>query len=301
MNDTDEEIETGNKTQTGVVNQVYFIKDEKNPDAADRDKSQEDIDSELDDVDISAQADGNQSPAEIKLKAKKALLEFRCKVEDSIRGNYLLGEPDRKMSPVDKAIATEELREITLWGIPLLPSKANEGTDWVLLKFLKAKDLNVADAFYMLQRTMIWRKENRIEGILEEEFDSEYGNSMYVNSRDREGRPVCYNIYGVFKNKELYKKAFGTEERRNNYLRWRIQFMEKAIKNLNFREGAADSLVQIIDLNNAPKNGIRELNSASKTIMSLFQSYYPEIIWKNVGLIKPIIHKHLLSLKSNRD
>lgn len=281
MNHTDEDVDAAGKSQI-IGNQVYFIKDEKTlvdpNNVSDREKPQDDPDSEIDDPEIATQVDGNQSPAEIKLKAKKALLEFRCRVEDSILGNHLFGESEPKMCP-------EELRLVSLWGVPLLPSKAHEGTDNVLLKFLKAKDFSVTDAFEMLQKTMIWRRDNNIDGILDEQFDAEFAESIYLNGRDREGRPVCYNVYGIFKNKELYKKAFETEDTRNKFLRWRIQFMEKVIKKLSFREGGVDSFVQIIDFNNAPKHGVKELNSVSKKILSLFQAYYPEIIFRNVGIL----------------
>ncbi|KAF7818425.1 patellin-4-like [Senna tora] len=182
----------------------------------------------------------------------------------------------------------EELRDITLWGVPLLPSKAHEGTDNVLFKFLKAKVFSVSEAFDMLQKTLIWRRDNNInDGILDEEFDSELGESMYLNGRDREGRPVCYSVYGIFKNKELCKRTFGTEERRDKFLRWRIQFMEKAIQKLSFREGGVDSMIHIIDLNHTPRHGMKDLNSISKKTLTLFQNYYPEIIHKNIVVNAP--------------
>ncbi|KAK4281290.1 hypothetical protein QN277_012806 [Acacia crassicarpa] len=288
MNDTDDESEV--RKAPIIAKDVFFIKDErtlKDPVLADKEKPHDDPGSEINDHEFAAKPDGNPCPAEFKLKTKKALLEFRCKVEDSIRGNYLLGELDQKLSPGEKALAAEELREISLWGIPLLPSKAHEGADWVLLKFLKAKDFCVSDAFEMLQKTMIWRKENNIDIILEEDLGSEYGNSMYINGRDREGRPVCYLVYGVFKNKELYKKTFGTEKERIKYLRWRIQVMEKSIKKLNFGEGGVDSVIQITDLNDTPKHVMKELNSVSKKTWTLFQNYYPETIYREIIVNAP--------------
>ncbi|KAI9119278.1 hypothetical protein K1719_009953 [Acacia pycnantha] len=288
MNDTDDESEV--RKASIIAKDVYFIKNErtlKDPVLADKEKPHDVPDSEVDDHEFAAKPDGNPSPTEFKLKTKKALLEFRCKVEDSIRGNYLLGELDQKLSHGEKALAAEELREISLWGIPLLPSKAHEGADSVLLKFLTAKDFCVSDAFEMLQKTMIWRKENNIDIILDEDLDSEYGNSMYINGRDREGRPVCYLVHGVFKNKELYKKTFGTEKERVKYLRWRIQVMEKSIKKLNFREGGVDSVIQIIDLNDTPKHVMKELNSVSKKTWTLFQSYYPETICREIVVNAP--------------
>jgi len=243
----------------------------------------EDDEDDDDDLEVSSLGDGTQSPAEVKLKIKKSLLELRCKIENAILGNFLLGEPDKDLAPEDVAVSREQLREISIWGVPLLPSKAHEGTDVVLRKFLKAKDFKVNEAFDMLQKTLIWRRENNIDGITEEDLGSECGNAGFLCSKDREGRPVCYQVCGVFKDRRVYKKTFGSNNRCDKYLRWKIQLVEKAVKKLNFREGGVDSIIQVFDLKNTPMQGTKELNSLSKKALILFQNYYPEIIHKIVS------------------
>ena len=219
-------------------------------------------------------------------KKKKALLEFRCRVEDAILGNYLLGKPNKFLPRNETIKQTEILRQITLWGVPLLPSKGHEGTDIVLLKFLRAKDFKVHEAFNMLRRTLKWRKEYKTDEILDEKLGlSDLENKvMYLNSKDKEGRPLCYNVYEAFRDRESYKKAFGSEEKREEFLRWRIQFMEKGIKNLSFKDGGVNSMVQITDLKNSPGPAMKELRSVSKKALVLLQENYPELIHKNVSL-----------------
>ncbi|KAE8681770.1 hypothetical protein F3Y22_tig00111309pilonHSYRG00142 [Hibiscus syriacus] len=77
-----------------------------------------------------------------KLSQYKALVEFRSRVEESILGNYLLGKPSSEVSREENA-AIEELKEIKLWGVPLLPSKRHEGTDSVveILESQRLQDL----------------------------------------------------------------------------------------------------------------------------------------------------------------
>ena len=118
----------------------------------------------------SIQEDEKKVAMEMKRSQKKALFEFRCRVEDAIMGNYLLGlgKPSNHVFPKESAKAIEQLKEITLWGVPLMPSKCHEGTDIVLSKFLKAKDFKVHEAFEMLRKTLIWRKEFKADEILEE-------------------------------------------------------------------------------------------------------------------------------------
>ena len=226
--------------------------------------------------------DGIERPnsVEIKLKKKKSLLEFRCKIEDAILGNYFLGEGEKV------AVSKENLRDITLWGVPLLPSKGHEGTDIVLMKFLRAKDFKVNDAFEMLQKTMVWRIKNNIDKILDEDLGSDFENVVVLNSRDKEGRPVCYHVFEIFKDKGLYKKTFGTQQKCDLFLRWRVQTMEIALKRLSFK-GGVDGIIQVYDLKNVSLQGMKELSSISKKSLMLFQNYYPEIVYKNIVINAP--------------
>lgn len=273
---------------------LFFNFFDNNNDKLKEERPQEDHDCDLDDDPevASLVADNNNngtpSPDEIKLKIKKSLLEFRCKVENAILGNFLLGQPDKKAAPEDVAMARERLREISLWGVPLMPSKAHEGTDVVLRKFLKAKDYKVNEAFDMLQKTLIWRRENDIDRIIDDQdLAAEFGNAGYLCSRDREGRPVCYHVCGVFKDRLFYKKTFGTLLKGDKFLRWRIQLMEKAIQKLNFRQGGVDSILQVFDLKSTPIHGTKEINSLSKRTLFLFQNYYPELVHKNIIVYAP--------------
>ncbi|GAV83647.1 CRAL_TRIO domain-containing protein/CRAL_TRIO_N domain-containing protein, partial [Cephalotus follicularis] len=203
-------------------------------------------------------------------------------IEDAILGNYLLGKPNKKLPPKEKAKVIQQLKEITLWGVPLLPSKRHEGTDIVLLKFLKARDFKVHDAFKMLRKTLIWRKEYMADEILEEKLDPDLEKVVYLCGTDRKGHPLCYSVFGVLKDKELYEKIFKTHEDSEKFLRRKIQCMEKGVKLLNFRVGGANSIVQITDLKNSPAPEMKELRSCVKKSMMLLQDHYPELIHKNI-------------------
>lgn len=214
-----------------------------------------------------------KASTQMKRSKKKALHELRCRVEDAILGNYIIERP-----------SLENPQDISLWGVPLLPSKGHEGTDTILLKFLKARDFKVREAFNMLQRTLLWRREFRTEGILEENFDPELENVVYINSTDKEGHPLCYNVWGAFKDPEFWQKTFGSEDKREEFLRWRVQSMERAIQNLNFKAGGVHSLVQIMDLKNSPRPTNKELRLVTKTAVTLLQDNYPELIFRHVRL-----------------
>ncbi|KAL9227598.1 hypothetical protein vseg_003271 [Gypsophila vaccaria] len=217
-------------------------------------------------------------------KSRKALFELRSRLEDAINGDSLFNQEEQQGM-------VHNFRDISLWGVPLLPSKGHEETDVILLKFLKAQSYKVNEAFESLRQTLIWRAKEGIDHIMEESLgdEDELDKVVYIESFDREGHPLCFNLYGAFTNKVLYKKTFGTEKNRKEFLRWRIQFMEKSIKKLSFKIGGPDSFLLISDMKNAPglANGLGELGPISKEAVSIFQQYYPELTYKHIVINAP--------------
>ncbi|GMN64868.1 hypothetical protein TIFTF001_033937 [Ficus carica] len=189
-------------------------------------------------------------------------------------------------------------KDISLWGIPLLPSKGSEGTDVVLLKFLRAREFKVNDAFEMLKKTLQWRKDSKIDSILDEELWTDLSSAAYINGVDHEGHPVCYNVFSVFENEELYQKTFGTEEKRTHFLRWRCQLMEKSIQKLDLKPSGVSSLLQVNDLKNSPGPSKKELRIATKQAVGLLQDNYPELVAKNIFINVPFWYYALNALLS---
>lgn len=206
-------------------------------------------------------------PSDLKDFERKALVELKAKLDEAISGDG------------------EEEASISLWGVPLLSCNATGGTDVILLKFLRARDFKVPDALEMLKKTLKWRKDSKIDAIMDEEFSSDVTPAAYMSGVDREGHPVCYNVYGVFADADVYHKTFGTEEKREKFLRWRVQLMEKGIKELDLTPGGVSSLLQINDLRNVPGLGPskKELKSAMKQAVNLLQDNYPEFVARNVS------------------
>ncbi|CAI0545954.1 unnamed protein product [Linum tenue] len=192
-------------------------------------------------------------------------------------------EAETEATPVVEVVD----REISLWGVPLLPSKGEEGTDVVLLKFLRAREFKVNEAFEMLKKTLLWRKENNIDSILEEDLGEDLAAAFFTNGVDREGHPISYNAYGVFENQELYAKAFGDEEKRKHFLRWRIQQLEKEVQKLQLKPGCVTSLLQISDLKNSPSPSKKELRVAMKQAVGILQDNYPELVARNIFINVP--------------
>ncbi|PIA37458.1 hypothetical protein AQUCO_03000201v1 [Aquilegia coerulea] len=207
-------------------------------------------------------------------------------------------------SPESKAL--QELKEklssstnsnesVSMWGVSLL--SGDERADVILLKFLRARDFKVADALTMLQKCLAWRKEFGAEDIIEEDlgFKELEGVVAYMYACDREGHPVCYNAYGVFKDKEMYDRIFGDEQKLKKFLRWRVQVLERGIHLLHFKPGGVNSIIQVTDLKDMPK---RELRVASNQILSVFQDNYPEMVARKVFINVPWYFSMLYSMFS---
>ncbi|XP_019200548.1 PREDICTED: patellin-3-like [Ipomoea nil] len=175
---------------------------------------------------------------------------------------------------------------VSIWGIKLME---DDKTDVILLKFLQARDFKVKEALTMLKNTINWRKEFKIEELLEEDLEtgSEWERVVFMHGHSKDGHPVCYNVYGHFQNKDLYTNTFSDEEKRQRFLRWRIQFLEKSIRKLEFTPGGISTIVQVNDLNNSPGPAKWELRQATKQALHLLQDNYPEFLAKQVFINVP--------------
>ncbi|KAL1538391.1 patellin-4-like [Salvia divinorum] len=206
-------------------------------------------------------------------------------------------EPEaEKPVPVEKceepeAEAIDE--DISIWGVPLLPSKGDDSTNVVLLKFLRAREFRVNEAFEMLRKTLQWRKDVRVDALLEEEFEPELGGAAYMSGVDGEGHPICYNIFGV-----VDEKTVATEEKRERFLRWRVQLMEKGVQKLDFKAGGVSSLLQINDLKNSPGASKKEVRTAVDKAVAVLQDNYPEFVAKNIFINVPFWYYAFHSLMS---
>ncbi|WOL19309.1 patellin-4-like [Canna indica] len=278
----------------------------------------------MDDNDLEAFPDTSvPSPHDLKPCEKTSLLDLRTMLEESIVSGDLLKPPPRSrreksrsrvassssldslsLPPTneeeeekgkEKAEAEEDyeddLTSITLWGIPLSPSKNHEGTDVILVKFLQAREFKAADAFDMLRKTLTWRRQFKVDAldtasdvVDDDEAIAHLKSAAYIDGRDREGNPVCYNIYGMFKDKEVYRKTFGSQERRRKFMMWRVKLMEQGVQQMSLKPGGAAAILNIIDFKDILRPGMKELRNATREVVSILQDNYPEFVAKNIFL-----------------
>jgi hypothetical protein len=177
-----------------------------------------------------------------------------------------------------------EPKEELIWGVPLVGD--DERTDTVLLKFLRAREFKVKEAMTMLKSAVLWRKRFGIQAVLDADLVLlGLENVVFYCGADREGHPVCYNVYSEFQDKELYEKAFGDEEKRECFLKWRIQLLERGIREqLDFAPSGICSMVQVTDLKNSPPM-LGKHRAVTRQALALLQDNYPEFIAKKVYVV----------------
>ncbi|KAG6335261.1 hypothetical protein ID866_3817 [Astraeus odoratus] len=160
-----------------------------------------------------------------------------------------------------------------LWGVTIDPTKSQDArVSVILMKFLRARNLNPDEAKAMLISTLRWRRSFDVEGAMKEQFPEDvFGKLGKIYGRDRQGHPVTYNLYGGNKNADA---VFGDVQR---FLRWRIAFMEQSIGLLDFQ--TVDQLVQVHDYEGVTLSSRTENSkNAASEASSIFQSHYPEFL-----------------------
>lgn len=223
-----------------------------------------------------------ESEKEDKLNEQESSKDTSEDIKDA--GEKQSAEDKGKAKMVEESNQMEIDENSKLWGVPLLPSKGDAATDTILMKFLKAREFKVNDAMEMLKNTLKWRIQNNIDSILEEDLGSEYDDMAYMSGIDREGHPICFNLYGAFGDDEFYNRTFGTPESIEKFLRWRVRLMEKEIQNLDFKPGGISSLLQINDLKDTPGPARKDIRLATKNAVSLLENNYPEFVTRNVTI-----------------
>ncbi|KAL8514951.1 hypothetical protein ACS0TY_013871 [Phlomoides rotata] len=91
------------------------------------------------------------------------------------------------------------------------------------------------------------------------------------------GVPIAAASFNLSKNKELYNRAFAYEGDRMRFLRWRIQFLERSIRKLDFGAGGINTIFQVSDLKNSP-----EFRITTKQALQILQDNYPKFVAKQV-------------------
>ncbi|KAJ8590142.1 CRAL TRIO domain-containing protein [Rhizopogon salebrosus TDB-379] len=192
----------------------------------------------------------------------KALKVFRSNLSETFKEAF----PDQE----DAGTVPYKMWSVTI--NPLAPQDARVSV--VLMKFLRARNLNAQEAKDMLISTLRWRKYFDVDGAMKEEFPEEvFGQLGRTYGKDKEGHPISYNLYGA--NQDL-NAVFSDVQR---FLRWRVAFMEQSIALLDFE--TVDQMIQVHDYEGVSMSSRTPASkNAASEASSIFQGHYPEFLAK---------------------
>ncbi|KAL5098591.1 hypothetical protein RYX36_002918 [Vicia faba] len=80
----------------------------------------------------------------------------------------------------------------------------------------------------------------------------------------------------------MYQKSFSDDEKRNKFIRWRIQSLEKSVRKLDFAPFGIVTIVQINDLKNSHGFVKNQLRQTTNQALQLLQDNYLEFVAKHV-------------------
>ncbi|CAN0927382.1 PATL5 [Linum grandiflorum] len=175
--------------------------------------------------------------------------------------------------------------EIYFCGVRLELDAVDDRTDVILLKFLRAKNFEVQDAFKMFSRTILWRKKHGIDKLHlqdeDEEYSKAFGRVFFMSGQNMEGHPVWCMMYRAFLDNEVYHEAFSDKAKRRRFLKWKIRFVEKIMRKLDFRANGISSIVLVMDMKNFTSLEEPACKALESTLRMLLD-YYPEFVERKI-------------------
>jgi len=215
-------------------------------------------------VDLSRCYLGNLGESEEKL-----LVQLRQRVPEII-------ERAKKESPEVAALS-----KFTIWGKDL--QESGSASDIILLKYLRAEELNLDKAVDRLVATLVFRTDCQIDALTDAELPDYFLGHDVMCGVDSGGRPIMISRFGGMD----LPKVFGDAEA---FVRYRAQLMERAIRLLKFEPGEAEELCQVHDYGGVPLVFHQpEVKAGVTAVSKVFGEHYPETKGKTIFVNFPSV------------
>eukprot|EP00002_Diphylleia_rotans_P041193 TRINITY_DN9960_c0_g1_i1.p1 TRINITY_DN9960_c0_g1~~TRINITY_DN9960_c0_g1_i1.p1 ORF type:complete len:250 (-),score=58.51 TRINITY_DN9960_c0_g1_i1:6-755(-) len=148
----------------------------------------------------------------------------------------------------------------------LLQEQLDWCDDMCKLRYLRARQYNVDKAEAMLRETLKWREEYKPHLITVEDIFVEINNpgKMYVNGKDKLGRPVVY-----------MKPRYDNSHEKEPKVKYMVYLMEQCCRMMDAKSGV-EKLVWFVDHRDAPVMVGPAKMSIALEILHVVQNHYPE-------------------------
>lgn len=170
--------------------------------------------------------------------------------------------------------------------------------DYFLLRWLRARNFNVAQAEAMLRENLQWRKQNNIDTILDDYEPTEVLKKYYPGGlvgHDKEGCPLWIIPFGYTDIKGLFYSV-----KKSDFIRHIIQQLEYSAQDMAAQSEKLGKVIEmhsfIFDLENFNLKQIAWKPALDMIInlVTMYEDNYPEMLKKayviNAPKIYPIIY-----------
>jgi hypothetical protein len=173
------------------------------------------------------------------------------------------------------------LTEFTIWQKDItVPCDAS---DMILLKYLRAEELNLDKATDRLVATLVFRAECQIDQLADAEMPDHFKGHDELTGYDASGCPIVISRFG----KMDLPLVFGDVEA---FVRYRAKIMEMAMRRLKFERGTAEELCQVHDYSGVPLVGMPpEVKQGVTAVSKVFGEHYPETKGKTIFVNFPSV------------
>jgi len=119
--------------------------------------------------------------------------------------------------------------------------------------------------------TLVWRADCHIDELCDlEELPEEFQGHDFIQGTDNDGRPIMISRFGGMD----LEKVFGDVEA---FVRYRVYYMERCVRQLAFAKGAPEDLCQVHDYSGVPLMFPDSVKISVKAISKVFADHYPEM------------------------
>jgi CRAL/TRIO domain/CRAL/TRIO, N-terminal domain len=209
-------------------------------------------------------AAGPRAPSDPRLRPmnvaeEKALAEFRGRIDDFLATH----------SNINAAVAANgDDSKIPLQKDTSQSYAFDVGDDACLLRFLRARQLNVDKAYAMWTKWMDWKKTYRADTIIAQSVSHDLSSrKVYWFGHDKEHHPTVY----------IVPRRHDPEARRsmNEFIRFGIWNVEHGIR-IAQHQGVSQFVVVYDRCGMAAKNRDRSLFTMARSLINMYQCFYAE-------------------------
>lgn len=174
------------------------------------------------------------------------------------------------------------MQKVTIWKQDI--EVQSDASDMVLLKFIRAEELNVDKAAERIVQTLIFRAECKLDELAAAELPEHFRGHDYLSGLDTEGRPAIISRFGSMD----LDKVFGDVEA---FVRYRAQLMERLIAQMKWERGTPETLCQIHDYSGVPimMTQNADVKGGVAAVSKIFSEHYPEFKGKTIFLNFPSV------------